>query len=177
MLQKLSWEIRQLGISLRKTRESVFAAQGASYHAFNCAVTAWHVVDWAWQEADREMQVALSREGKAGWIRMLTDSCPALAICQALTNNGKHGIGNYGDDMVVMEIHDLRAVPLATGEIFFRYPAGFEIKVTHDGLTYDACDLFNMAGAHLQTVLVKAGLLDGLWRHGYVFDSIDRHDL
>jgi hypothetical protein len=37
-------------------KQSVADSLSPAYCAFNCAVTAWHVSDWAWQSADPETQ-------------------------------------------------------------------------------------------------------------------------
>ncbi|MFL1588291.1 hypothetical protein [Stutzerimonas stutzeri] len=165
MLWKLNWEIGQLVRELRRSEETPFASQGAAFHAFNCAVTAWHVVDWAWVEGKDKLG-----GNKKKWIKNITDECPQLAICQALSNNGKHAIGSYGGDLEAREIVTFKSVRGENGDLV-QFVGSFRITLSYKGDDYEAVDLFRSAGKYLQTHMVKAGVLDGLWRHGYVFDG------
>jgi hypothetical protein len=48
MLDKLFWEIEQLKRSLEP--DDQYRISGvATYHAFNCAITSWHITDWVWE--------------------------------------------------------------------------------------------------------------------------------
>ncbi|SRR6266851_1202949 len=48
MLEKLWWEIEQLKRSLEP--DDRYRISGvATYHAFNCAITSWHITDWVWE--------------------------------------------------------------------------------------------------------------------------------
>jgi hypothetical protein len=50
MLMKLKWEIFKLrSVVAEPCRPGAEIEPG--YHAFNCAVTAWHMTDWVWQSA------------------------------------------------------------------------------------------------------------------------------
>lgn len=51
MLYKLYWEIACLKRSIDAT-DSIDAWRAPSYHAYNCAVTAWHCADWTWEYPD-----------------------------------------------------------------------------------------------------------------------------
>jgi len=165
MLWKLNWEINQLVRELQRSEETPFASQGAAFHAFNCAVTAWHVVDWAWVEGNDKLG-----GDKKKWVKIITDECPELAICQALSNNGKHAIGRYGGDLETREVVDIKAVRGDNGDVV-RFVGSFRITLSYGGVAYEAVELFRSAGKYLQSHLVKAGVLDGLWLHGYVFDG------
>ena len=44
LLDKLRWEIAGFQRSLRS--KSIYRELHPAYHAFNCAVTAWHMTDW-----------------------------------------------------------------------------------------------------------------------------------
>jgi hypothetical protein len=58
MLMKLRWEVWQLRSVLAKPCQPDAVVEPA-YHAFNCAVTAWHVTDWIWQSAIPEERAEL----------------------------------------------------------------------------------------------------------------------
>jgi hypothetical protein len=102
MLMKLSWEISQFKKSLLPVEvppilESVIPA----YHAYNCAVTAWHCTDWAWSFGDdyvhralagllgfplgRNNRINLKEFGKA-----VSRKSRDVYICRLVANGSKH---------------------------------------------------------------------------------------
>jgi hypothetical protein len=56
MLQKLAWEVAKLRETIAEPPEKIAYMHAPAYIAFNCAVTAWHIADWAWQTADAEQR-------------------------------------------------------------------------------------------------------------------------
>jgi hypothetical protein len=90
MLGKLRWELNNLFF---RQRHDIAACQ---YHAFNCAVTAWHVTDWIWRDisSDPQLRIRLrdampmkSLDAFQGYARK---NCPALKHCHRIANGSKH---------------------------------------------------------------------------------------
>lgn len=68
-----------------------------AYHAFNAAVTAWHICDWVWETASVELRERFkvdSPEPSAKDKRLLTAlvyaQCRELYICRQLATGAKH---------------------------------------------------------------------------------------
>jgi hypothetical protein len=83
MLEKLRWEIDGLRV------ESGYPGwQEVAYRAFNCAVTAWSLVDWLWGDLDKSQQLRFE------CIRKFRSHCMtatrALEVCESLANSSKH---------------------------------------------------------------------------------------
>ena len=84
LLQKLEWEIEQSKLIDDETI--------SGYHFWNCAVTAWHVLDWLFDE-----RKPVTIDGKEftelhvfqGHVR--EQRSDALKQCYQYRNGGKHG--------------------------------------------------------------------------------------
>lgn len=68
-----------------------------AYHAFNAAVTVWHICDWIWETASEQVKDkfrSISPESEKGGVRLLqalvTAECCELAICRELATGAKH---------------------------------------------------------------------------------------
>jgi len=101
MLTKLSWEISQLRDSLSPRGDDFVWPLTPAYHAYNCAVTAWHLVDWTWCTADAELREqmghkyqfafpASERKGLERFADSITQDCRALHVCRVIANGSKH---------------------------------------------------------------------------------------
>jgi hypothetical protein len=95
MLDKLYWEIRELKRALAEPPARIRDTHAPSYHAFNCAVTAWHLVDWCWEAASeslrQDMARAFGRSVDIGAFKEgLTQKYRPLRICQQIANGSKH---------------------------------------------------------------------------------------
>jgi hypothetical protein len=94
LLSKLHWEIEGFRRSLhnRHTHRWLLPA----YHAFNCAVTAWHMTDWIWlyvsPEEQRELAAkhALAPSDLRSFQEAMGKACRALNACRELCNGSKH---------------------------------------------------------------------------------------
>jgi hypothetical protein len=83
LLEKLQWECEQAGLYRpRSTAER-------AYHAFNAAVTAWHICDWIWETASEQAKDkfrSISPEPKKDGVRplqaLVTAECRELAIVE-----------------------------------------------------------------------------------------------
>jgi hypothetical protein len=101
MLAKLAWEIRQLGESLAPNDADFVWPLVPAYHAYNSAVTAWHLVDWIWCTADQKLRAQLAekfhfdipssaRKGLARFSDSIARDCRALHLCRIIANGSKH---------------------------------------------------------------------------------------
>ena len=123
ILEKLRWELNNL---FRRQRHDVIVCQ---YHAFNCAVTAWHVTDWLWQDLPSELRAEI--ELAAGVpIKCLGDfqnyvrlQCSALNLCYEISRGAKHCIVDRNPDSTI-------STRISDGE---EYDYGNPIIVASDG--------------------------------------------
>lgn len=91
MLRKLEWEMKGFG------RDDIDRA----FWTFNVAVTAWHLVDWAWHDLPDDRRVP---RGK--FRERCMNECPDLRLCGLIANSSKHGKRDpnrrrSGDELVV----------------------------------------------------------------------------
>jgi hypothetical protein len=100
LLWKLDWEIAELGKSLGFEKNR-FPKQYPAYHAYNCAITAWHLCDWTWQACNSRQRGFLAEKycfqddrdeqkmfGK--FCNAICASCEELHICRQIANGSKH---------------------------------------------------------------------------------------
>ena len=94
LLDKLWWEIA--GFKRAQRSESQFKYLLPAYHAFNCAVTAWHMTDWVWEYADAESRVALASKYKIkgtslrSFQKAVARANRSINACQEIANGSKH---------------------------------------------------------------------------------------
>jgi hypothetical protein len=93
LLRKLRWEMGEMERKIDKVPNDEVGA----YHAFNAAVTAWHICDWVWETAPiglRERLKCDSPEPSAQGVRLLqalvSEQCRELYICRQLATGAKH---------------------------------------------------------------------------------------
>jgi hypothetical protein len=101
MLTKLWWEIHQLRKSLAAQPYEGDHLHAPAYHAFNCAVTAWHLADWVWQSTDAhghayilsKLKVTATEKKNFGlFTRELMNRYRVFHICRQLATGSKHKI-------------------------------------------------------------------------------------
>ena len=95
MLEKLEWELDKL---FCRQRYDIKACQ---YHAFNCAVTAWHVTDWLWQDLTRALKAELQVKECKEFQRYVRENCPALNLCHQIANGSKHCLLEHNPDSTI----------------------------------------------------------------------------
>lgn len=81
LLRKLEWELGELGLADTHTH----------YRAFNVAVTAWHLIDWVWQELPPSRR-AVWRDDRRSFRDACEQECPDLALCGMIAEASKHRI-------------------------------------------------------------------------------------
>jgi hypothetical protein len=101
MLAKFDWELDAFTETMFFQRKKPDAMTFAGYQAFNCAVTAWHLADWAWAYADEEKKKAIAarfgfkskgkdRENLNLFYEALCRDSRDLHICRHIANSSKH---------------------------------------------------------------------------------------
>jgi len=90
-LAKLSWEIAE-AVSCRDENPAARV-----YKSMNCAVTAWHVLDWIWQFSTQQQRLLLSTVLKCDHVGSLKEfstavqkNCPAISLCRQIGTAVKH---------------------------------------------------------------------------------------
>jgi hypothetical protein len=119
LLKKLRWELENL---FCRQRHDVEACE---YLAYNCAVTAWHVSDWLFEDIPDELRRSRGWKTLSDFQQFIRSECSALTLCWASANASKHrrvkttavrvsdGEGHgYGNPIIVdgTQRHDASAV-------------------------------------------------------------------
>lgn len=98
VFDKLVWEFHNLKTAIAdETQAELFLTHGPSYHAFNFAVTAWHLVDWVWASANeqskdylREFFACDAMTRKAHLFDAVANKYRCIHICGQIANGSKH---------------------------------------------------------------------------------------
>ena len=106
ILEKLRWELRNL---FSRQRHDIAACQ---YHAFNCAVTAWHASDWLWQDLSSSPELKTKLQEKIQQpLKTLNDfqdyvrfDCGALRLCHQIANGSKHFLVTRNPDSTISAV-------------------------------------------------------------------------
>jgi hypothetical protein len=113
MLEKLRWEVEQLKRSLEPD-ERYRISGDAIYHAFNCAITSWHITDWVWESlgfSQREQLVRRlnglfdveAKESISKFQSLLRDKHRPFHICYQIATGSKHKNIRKPDPMIRVE--------------------------------------------------------------------------
>jgi hypothetical protein len=100
MLNKLYWEISQLEMAL-KPDEHYRISGTATYNAFNCAITSWHISDWVWETfgaVEREHLIrrfgatfnVKRKDALEKFQKLLRDQHRTLLVCWQIATGSKH---------------------------------------------------------------------------------------
>lgn len=151
-LLKLHWEIEQLKIAL-KTEHKIAWTDAPAYHAFNCAVTCWHLSDWVWEYADENLRQLIGSQ-LATKLAKLEDFQAAirtkhrsLHVCWQIANGSKHMKMRKSDPNIktqeVWKYHAPMAGSFQAGQPLGRYE--YQLSFTDQGQTRDALATFEAA--------------------------------
>jgi hypothetical protein len=141
VLEKLRWELHNL---FCRQRHDIVVCQ---YHAFNCAVTAWHVTDWLWQDISPELRGQL--KGFGDFQDFVRKDSRALYLCYQVATGSKHCLmTNKNTDPTISAV-------ITDGE---GYEYGNPVIV--EGDTQHLADkVFNDALVWFETFLLKNNIL------------------
>jgi hypothetical protein len=93
MLGKLDWELNNL---FCRTRHDVLVCM---YISFNCAVTAWHVTDWLYEDIQANPKLKACWKDVFAFQAYAREECPELKLCYQVATGSKHCLmGNSNSD-------------------------------------------------------------------------------
>jgi hypothetical protein len=151
LLIKLHWEIRQLRIAL-ETEQPVALTHVPAYHAFNCAVTCWHLTDWTWEYVDEQTRLVIAEQlgtpltSLERFQQVLRDKHRPLRVCWQLCNGSKHFRLNKDDpDIQTQDVWEHR--PLRAGQARAGHSSTYQYRLvlTDKGEPVEALALFQEA--------------------------------
>ena len=98
LMRKLWWEIGRLEKTLQTERNAFDGHLTAAYQAFNCAVTAWHMVDRVWESSSPELRseigsdMGINVENRGEFLQAIRTSCRAMSYCREIATGSKHKV-------------------------------------------------------------------------------------
>jgi hypothetical protein len=142
MCKKLCWEIDGL-----RSEQGYPGWHEVAYRAFNCAITAWSLVDWLWDELDGTQKSTFHNDDTR-FRRYCMNSTSALEICESLANSSKHRKRRPSQFNISVKAKTITEVKyLRVGD-----PVGqplvtwkWEAIVSHHGVEHKAIDVFDRA--------------------------------
>jgi hypothetical protein len=167
MLGKLAWEITELGKSLGFEKNR-FPKRHPAYHAYNCAITAWHLCDWTWQACNSDQREFLANKYDLSNVSddrkfekfcdAISDECQELQICRQIANGSKH-----------MKLRRTATVKASAEWVRVSEPAGqlrpgdlmMDLRVTDGEKEITADWLFTRAFSFWEGLLCELGFAEG----------------
>lgn len=95
LYHKLLWELDHLNAALKSRDWQQHSV--ASYHAFNVAITAEHLIDWVWASSDHELRARMSKTldnlpitSRRKLREAIGTKYRAIHVCGQIANGSKH---------------------------------------------------------------------------------------
>jgi hypothetical protein len=166
MLSKLAWEADNLE---RHVREGGDIAT-ATYWATNGAITAWHVVDWIWEDMDLTQRSALSLKldvplrdlsDMAGYV----DKTAELHACRAIALTSKHSVlqpkSAIRFEKVEAEVSLGPTFAISVMGVTVQHAPSipYSLIVKVDGVTTDALSMLRAASSYWESFVRKNGIV------------------
>lgn len=163
MVWKLAWEIQNLEREERSTTGPFQREKEAEFAAFNCAIAAWHTLDWIWRSCNNEKKKNISPMGTfASFKAAMAAECRSLLICQTLCNSSKHA--SPGRDL------SLRCIgKFVTGHTSSDAMT-FSLVIKIDETELKALEVFKQAGRFLFEKLLQWDLFESLNEDDTLFE-------
>lgn len=173
MLAKLHWEIKQLKISLETEQKPAFA-HAPAYHAYNCAITSWHLTDWVWESADAEARTRICARLNATFNLAAKDALEkfqiavrakhrSIYICWQIATGSKHVNIRKSDPTIKTE--EVWQPQSVAGQMECgRTPLGsylYRLSLTDNGISRSAVDIFHEAFKNWEDELGWWGFIEG----------------
>jgi hypothetical protein len=161
LLRKLRWEVGEMEHKIGKVPDN----QVEAYHAFNAAVTAWHICDWVWETAPMELRARFKRdspEPSAKGVRLLAalvcEQCRELYLCRHLATGAKHfRVDQFNDPGVTATLEAaIDIFESGTGEV--RFVSGSGVFVNDEGRQHSGLGLFNRALHYWKSFFQRYGI-------------------
>ncbi|WP_105433006.1 hypothetical protein [Neorhizobium sp. T6_25] len=137
------------------------------YASVDCAVDAFHLIDWVLHAVDDNTHLRLTgkkRDGRKivqGFIETNADRLPDLELCRQIANSVKHVVMTFGPQMENMSTGSTVVFdpPFVADQPF---PPGFRIYaqayIELDGTQYAVIELFEHMSRQWETFLRQEGL-------------------
>ena len=90
IIWKLNWEIQSLEANEDSITGPCQSEKVAEFIAFNCAITACHAVDWAWEALQQKAKIKTNYKDSAAFRDKIFSECKSLSICRTICNTSKH---------------------------------------------------------------------------------------
>jgi hypothetical protein len=178
MLTKLYWEIKQLEISLEAEHKLAFA-HAPAYHAYNSAITSWHLTDWVWESADADMRTRIyerlnvtsnvdAKDSLEKFQAAVRAKHRSIYICWQIATGSKHMNIRKPDPAIrTEEVWQPQSVAglMECG----RTPLGsylYRLSLTDNGIPREALDVFREAFKNWEDELGWWGFVEGRYVQG-----------
>ncbi len=147
LLEKLARDLKRLAQD----------EQNQSDHAFNFAVTAWHMSEWAYKAAQERSQGSkpFGCASLRAFQNFIRKDCPALDICYDLANGSKHTeVARSSKAVIETGVSAVASRLLDSFELGQDRLGGIALKVRFaDGTSGYAIDVFMEALAYWKGIL------------------------
>ena len=167
---KLLWELGNLKRSEAAEEKREDLRFDSAYHAYNFAVTAWHLTDWVWAASDAELKKYLSKyfngarmEKKGDLFDAIATRFRAIHICGQIANGSKHYIATWGNDPAIeAKAHWIENNECAKPDDRVRFFFQKKLTVRDDAEGYrPALDVFKEAVRAWDEMLGNWGFIEG----------------
>jgi hypothetical protein len=168
MLVKLHWEISGLKKALSGPPEHIGYMHAPSYHAYNIAVTVWHMTDWVWKASSAEQRTEMfaslgipatgvEKKDFPAFQNTVRRKSHAIHICRQVATGSKHvTVTKYPDPNVRVEMR-WECASAQSGEIGYQY----RLVISDNGKERPALDVFKEAFKDWERYLGAWGFTEG----------------
>jgi hypothetical protein len=152
---KLEWEIDGL-----KAAPTDRGPQELAYRAFNCAVTAWHLTDWIWDEMTELQKTSLGLTGRGSFQNLCREQSQPLHICRQIAVASKHAMVSAKPDPNVQTAMDMDVREFRAGDTAGTPLTNGRWKLTvHDGeAEHEAVRVFEEALHFWDQFMMRHGI-------------------
>ena len=177
LFKKLDWEIDNLKEVLTESEAQMGHSnhETAAYHAFNTAVTAWHLTDWVWSSlSDRNRSIQAKKFGfevsnnnsknLKSFQQAIRSKSRALEVCWEIANGSKH-LENRKDSKISAQVNWKSKLATA-GEFRAGHPLqtfSYEFIVSVDGTDLRILDVFEAAKEFWFQLLCEIGSIKDVY--------------
>lgn len=157
---------RKLLFDIERLRRETTSRE-VQYAAFDCAVDAFHLIDWVLHAVDDDSHIRLTgkRRGANKTVRGFIETnrlrLPDLELCRQIANSVKHLVMTFGPQMENMSTGSMMVFdpPFVAGQPL---PPGFRMYaqayVQLDGIKHDVTELFEHVSHQWAVFLRDEGL-------------------
>ncbi len=176
LFKKLDWEIDCLRDAIESQPKQVpLNHEIAAYHAFNTAVTAWHLTDWVWTSLSCEEQnrvaeelkfklSSISQKNLKSFQEAIRSKSDVLEVCWEIANGSKH-LENHKNSKVEAQVN-WRSKVVTAGEFRAGQPLQtftYDFVVSVNDKKFKILDVFEAAKEFWLQFLFKLGFLKDVY--------------